>query len=216
MVVQIQQSMDHQVKILSVNSQTVLTITPSRASISGALRIVLLEPGVLPKVLPLSLSTSTWGTFLTLRDTLGFYLNLNRWWTMYSHPDPRDFSDSSEAKFLFPSWDLTLRDFGLGLWTGNWTWVSQYKKRQNFNLSLIVKPKTKTPKWYWGWQENLGDIPKQIQKVKKFQNGSPTCPSKKKFRATARGRTWSSPLCSLITSSFLLQKHYNFWGYFKL
>ena len=42
------------------------------------------------------------------------------------------------------------------------------------------------------------------QKVRKVQSGPPYLSSRKNLRCTARGRTWSSPPCSVRTSSVLL------------
>ena len=45
---------------------------------------------------------------------------------------------------------------------------------------------------------------KKVQKVKMFQNGQPYLSTKKKFRWTVRGGTWSCPPSSARTSTILL------------
>ena len=44
----------------------------------------------------------------------------------------------------------------------------------------------------------------KTQRLRKFQNGPPYLSVKNSFRWTVRGRTWSSPPCSVRSSSFLL------------
>ena len=73
------------------------------------------------------------------------------------------------------------------------------------------KPQTQKPKTKGPWADTKISWAKLLsmkegshnepQKVRKVQSGPPYLSSKKNLRCTARGRTWSSPPCSVRTSS---------------
>ena len=75
------------------------------------------------------------------------------------------------------------------------------KPKRGLGLTLkSCRPPTTHPPQLLSMKEGSH---KKVQKIRMVQNGPPYLSVKKKFRWTARGRTWSSPPSSARTSSIL-------------
>ena len=137
-------------------------------------------------------------------------------WTMYIW-EPR------YQNVFFSCWPCAGIKYSTGLTRGIKIFKSMpllagsiVKPRPQTPKPQTQKPKTKGPWAYTkiSWATTTTTPPQILsmkegshnkpQRVRKVQSGPPYLSSKNNLRCTARGRTWSSPPCSMRTSSVLL------------